>query len=337
MVTNDKIGLALGGGAARGIAHIGVIEVLERQGVPFHMVSGTSMGAIVGAVYLMEGSTSRLINRMYDFVESEAFKEADFEDLRERKDDEDDSWFESMTGMIKRGYKYSLSVTRQSVISKEIFSGIINELVPDIRIEDLPSPFSAVSLDVVSGKEYIWSKGSLRNALWATSAIPGFFPPLEIDGMVLVDGAWTNSVPVHPCSDLGATKVIAVDISREVEELAEYKRGISLMMRSALVASRYLRQLQLKEADVVIRPDVGNIHWADFSNLEEVIQKGRDSACVCLEEACQLVRKPSVWDKFTIPDTIKKSIRDKISLVQGISQTSSAPSSMDTDKKINKS
>ena len=282
-VIKPRIGLALGGGAARGMAHIGVIQVLEENGVEVHSLAGTSMGAIVGAIYLLEGNSRALVERLYNFFESDAFLAAEFDKLRERREEEQEGFLESMAGMIRRGLKYSLSVTRQSIIGREVFENIIKEAVPDIRIEDLPKPFACASLDVVSGNEVIWRTGSLRDALWSTSAIPGFFPPLELNGQVMVDGAWTNSVPVGPVRALGAERVIAVDISREVEEILEYKRGISLILRAALLTNKKLRELQLQNADLVLRPDVGDIHWADFANPEDVISKGRDAALVCLD------------------------------------------------------
>jgi len=282
------IGLALGGGAARGISHIGVIQVIEEHGIELKAVAGTSMGALVGAVYLMEGNAQGLLRRMYDFFEDEAFKDAEFEELRERREEEEPGWLQSMGGLIKRGYRYSLSVTRQSIIGRDVFSRIIENLIPDIKIEDLPKPFAAVCLDVTRGKELVWTKGSLRDAVWSSSAIPGFFPPLEKNGRILVDGGWTNAVPIDPVRSLSAARVIAVDISREVEEMIEYRRGISLMLRAALLTSKHLREMQLKKADLVLRPEVGYIHWADFSNPQQVVQKGREAALAALPEMKRL-------------------------------------------------
>jgi len=284
--SGPKVGLALGGGAARGIAHIGVIQVLEENRVDIHALAGTSMGAIVAAVYILEGNAKRMVDRMYAFFQSDAFKEAHFDQLREQREEEDANWLESMTGLIRRGFKYSLSVTRQSIIGREVFENII------------------------------WNQGSLRDALWSTSAIPGFFPPLEQNGMVMVDGAWTNAVPVGPALALGADRIIAVDISREIEEILEYKRGISLMLRSALLTSKKLRELQLRDAGVIIRPDVGDIHWADFARPEEIIQKGRDATLVNLDNIKALLApaaRPGMVEalRSVIEDRIQ-SARDKI-------------------------
>jgi len=291
-----KIGLALGGGAARGIAHIGVIQVLEENGVEISAVSGTSMGAIVGAVYLLTGNARRLVDRMNEIFSGEAFQAAHFDLLREQREEDEPGWFESMAGLIRRGYRLSLSVTRKSIIEHEVWKAIIDSIVPDIRIEDLPKPFSAASLDVVSGEEVMWTSGSLRDALWATSAIPGFFPPFEQNGRVLVDGAWTNTVPVEPARALGADRVIAVDISREIEEMVEYKRGISLILRSAVISSKHLRERQLRTADVVLRPEVGCIHWADFSNPEAMLEKGRVAALLALDEILKLKKPAGVME-----------------------------------------
>jgi len=295
----------LGGGAARGLSHIGVLQVIESRGVHLDVVTGTSMGAIIGAIYVMEGNAEALVKRMEGFFESEAFKAAHFDSLRERREEEEVGFLNSVALMIRRGYKYSLSMTRKSIIDYEVFRMLIEELVPDILIEDLPRPFAAASLDTVSGREVIWTSGPLRDALWSSSAIPGFFPPLEKDGMVLVDGGWTNAVPVGPARALGAEKVIAVDISRELEEIIEYKRGISLVLRSAMLTTKHLRELQLMHANVVLRPDVGHVHWADFSNPFDLIQRGRDAAFVSLDEIMALDKTSSALVPRNLGDRIR--------------------------------
>jgi NTE family protein len=123
--------------------------------------------------------------------------------------------------------------------------------------------------------------------------------------MVLVDGGWTNAVPVGPARALGAEKVIAVDISRELEEIIEYKRGISLVLRSAMLTTKHLRELQLMHANVVLRPDVGHVHWADFSNPFDLIQRGRDAAFVSLDEIMALDKTSSALVPRNLGDRIR--------------------------------
>jgi NTE family protein len=294
-----QVGVALGGGAARGLAHIGVLEVLEQAQIPMDVITGTSMGALVGGLYLVEGSASRLIERMRQFLASEAFQSAPFERLRERRNNKENSgFFSTATAAIRKGFLYSYSLRRQSIISEEVFSQLINSTLPDIRIQDLPRPFAAVSLDVISGKEVVWTKGSLRQAVLASSAIPGFFPPVKDRGRLLVDGNWTSPIPVRSARRLGADAVIAVDISRDAERQQDYQRGVNLILRANLLLTAALREMQLEEADLVLRPEVGRIHWADFGPAEELVELGRKVALSHLDKLRRVTRKRKVWTIF---------------------------------------
>jgi len=294
-----QVGVALGGGAARGLAHIGVLEVLEQAQIPMDVITGTSMGALVGGLYLVEGSASRLIERMRQFLASEAFQSAPFERLRERRNNKENSgFFSTATAAIRKGFLYSYSLRRQSIISEEVFSQLINSTLPDIRIQDLPRPFAAVSLDVISGKEVVWTKGSLRQAVLASSAIPGFFPPVKDRGRLLVDGNWTSPIPVRSARRLGADVVIAVDISRDAERQQDYQRGVNLILRANLLLIAALREMQLEEADLVLRPEVGHVHWADFGPAEELVDLGRKVARSHLDKLRRVTRKRKVWTIF---------------------------------------
>jgi NTE family protein len=124
----------------------------------------------------------------------------------------------------------------------------------------------------------IWTKGSLRQAVMSSSAIPGFFPPQIVGTGILVDGGWTNSVPVRPALSLGANVVVAVDTSRGSEEIFQFKRGLDLIIRTAQIMMKKLREMQLEEAEVLIQPAVMDIHWADFMDPDRVIELGRQAA-----------------------------------------------------------
>lgn len=280
-----KIGLALGGGSARGLSQIGVLEVLEEAGIVPDALAGTSMGALIGAIYLSSRQpAAALRKRMKEFMLTESFKRARFDVLREKPEEEAESFFESVASSVRKGIMYSYSVYRESIIARDIFEDIIAGLIPDILIEDLPKPFAAVSLDVISGEEVIWTKGSLRQAVMSSSAIPGFFPPQVVGTEIQVDGGWTNSVPVRPVFALGADLVVAVDTSRGSEEIFQFKRGLDLIIRTAQIMMKKLRELQLEEADVLIQPAVTDIHWADFLDPDRVIELGRQAALPKMKE-----------------------------------------------------
>ncbi len=287
-----KIGIALGGGSARGLSQIGVLEVLEENGIYPEVLAGTSMGALIGALYLYLGKpASQLRTRMKEFMESDPFKKARFDVLRDSREEKGEGFWDSVTQAVRKGIMYSYSVRRESIIPRDIFQGIIEGLLPDIRIEELPKPFAAVSLDLISGREVIWTKGSLRQAVMASSAIPGFFPPQMVDQQILVDGGWTNSVPIRPAFSLGADIVIAVDTSRGSEELFEFKRGLDLILRTAQIMMKKLRETQLEEADVLIQPAVTDIHWSDFNEPEQLVERGRQAALPKVKEVQAAIRR----------------------------------------------
>jgi len=291
-MTGFKIGVALGGGAARGLAHIGVLEVLENAGIVPDVYAGSSMGALIAAIYLSsQKPASHLRKRMQEFLESEVFKDANLHVLRESKPDDESGFIESFTQSVRKGIMYTYSAFRESIISREVFQAIINDVIPDMKIEDLPKPFAAVSLDVASGEEKIWTRGSLRDAVFASSAIPGFFPPLITENQILVDGGWTNSVPVRPARELGADFVIAVDTSRGSEDIFEFKRGVVLILRTAQIMMKRLREMQLEEADVLVQPVVTDIHWADFVEPEMIIERGKQAALAKINEAQARIRR----------------------------------------------
>lgn len=310
MLKGVKLGLALGGGASRGLAHIGVLEVLEERGIEVDIFSGTSMGALISAVYLQEGTAKKLRQIVQGFLISDEFKKARFDLLKEKSEDQEEGFFDSVAQTLRKGILYSYSLRRESIITREVFNQIVNSLIKDINIEDLPKPFCAVSLDVASGEEVVWTKGSLRQAVLASSAIPGFFPPQIIDDRVLVDGGWTNSVPIRPARALGAEVVIAVDTSRGIEEMFQHKRGVDLILRTASIMMKRLREFQLEEADLVIQPAVTHIHWADFDSPMELITRGRDEAIIKLSELAEVVkryRRARRWKVF-VPSFIRKSL-----------------------------
>jgi len=303
MMQKCKVGIALGGGSARGLSQIGVLEVLEESGIHPEIFTGTSMGALIAALYLCSGKPASWLRvRMREFMETEIFKKARFDVLRDSKEDKEDGFWESVTQSVRKGIMYSYSVRRESIIPREIFTGIIESLVPEVKIEDLPKPFAAVSLDMISGREVIWTKGSLREAVMASSAIPGFFPPQMLDQQILVDGGWTNSVPIRPALALGAEIVVAVDTSRGSEELFEFKRGLDLILRTAQIMMKKLRETQLEEADVLIQPAVMDIHWADFNDPDRLIERGRQAALPKVKEIQAAIRKG--WRRRVLRDAL---------------------------------
>jgi len=274
-----RVGLALGGGAARGVAHIGVIRALEEEKIPIDIIAGTSAGALVGACYALTRSVDEVQKKVVSFLQSKEFRRTKLDLLRERKkEDQVPKFFDNLKAFLKKGVFYTSSVTRISYIPEENFVQGINAILDDVPIEKVQIPFAAVAVDLVSGEEVILTKGPLRTAVRASCAIPGVFPPTLIDGMRLVDGSWVDTVPIEPARQLGADFIIGVDISREMDEPGNFQRGLDIIFRTNAITRHFLKELRLREADLIIRPDIGHLHWTDFGKVDEAIEKGYEAA-----------------------------------------------------------
>jgi len=288
-----KVALALGGGAARGLAHLGVLRALERAGVRVDMVLGTSIGSLVGGAYCCLGDATQTELIFRRFVVSREFRRTEFDFLKDSRREEP-SLLYSVSNLIKRGIFYSFSMTRPSFIPEENFMHNINSLVPDVLIGETKVPFYPVAADLETGEEVILKSGSLRRGICASSAIPGLLPPIRIDGRVLIDGGWVSKVPVLAAFRRKADMVIGVDISPELEDTKDLSKGFDVLVRANAIKAEALKNFQCRLADVIIRPKVGQVHWADFSGAVALIDEGDRAATLKLPEIQEKIDR-SQW------------------------------------------
>ncbi len=268
-----KVGLALGGGAARGLAHIGVLRALVRERIPIDVIVGTSMGAIIGGAFAATGDIAGLEAKVREVLSGEQFRRNRLSFLRETKKQRGGLVY-SVTNLVRRGIFYGVSTLRPSFLSAESFAESMAAVLPKQRIEDLPTTFAAVTLDIESAEEVVVTKGSLRLAAKASAAIPGVLPPVRLNGRTLIDGGWIDKVPVLPTFRLGADVVIAVDISPDLAEAKDFSRGVDIMLRANLIRDSVLVSFVTRLADVLIEPPVRQVHWADFSAVDTCITAG---------------------------------------------------------------
>lgn len=294
-----KVGVALGGGAARGLAHVGVLRALLREGIPIDVVTGTSMGAIVGGAYAATGDIAWVEEGVRKVLSSEQFKRNRLSFLRETKSERGGLLF-SVTNLVRRGIVYGASTMRQSFLSAEEFAHSMEAILPDVNIEDMPVCFAAVALDLRAGEEVILRRGRLRHAAGASSAIPGILPPVRHDGRVLVDGGWVDKVPILPAFRLGADVVLGVDISADLEDTRDYTRGIDVFIRANSIKDSFLVAFQRSLADVVIEPAVRKVHWADFSAVDHCIASGDEAAVRALPQIREALRSEK-WRSVVRP------------------------------------
>ncbi len=288
-----KVGLALGGGAARGLAHLGVLRVLEQEQIPIDIVVGTSMGAIIGGAWAAEQNVDALEQRVRAVLSSEQFRRNRINFLNETKRERGGLLF-SVANLVRKGIFYGVSTMRPSFLSAEEFAGSMGAVLPEVDIERLPIRFGAVTLDIDTAEEVVIASGNLRRAARASSAIPGILPPVRVNGRLLIDGGWVDKIPVLPAFMLGADLVIAVDISAGLAETRDYNRGVDIMVRANAIKDAkivaYLRRL----ADVIVEPDTKRVHWADFGAFERCIVAGAEATTRVVPRIRQLLRHERV-------------------------------------------
>ena len=238
------------------------------------LIIGTSIGALVGGVYATTGSAAETERRFIGFAHSGDFRRRAFDFIREARKESKGGLLSSTSGLIRRGIFYGYSLYKVSFISAESIAHNINSLLPDERIENTKMPFAAVAADIQNAQEVILAGGSIRRMVAASCAIPGILPPVMIDGRTFIDGGWVDRVPTLPALRLGMDLVIGVDISPELEDTRELRKGLDVLVRANAIKAEALKNFQCRMLDVLIRPRVGQTHWADFTGALTLIDEG---------------------------------------------------------------
>jgi NTE family protein len=286
----SKFGLALGGGGARGLAHIGVLKILDSEKIKIDAITGCSMGAIVGGLYAYYGNAMQVEEFMFEAMKHPKFLELGIDRLNEHTNKPDKNYFEQFFDYVDRRVHVLKTLSRLSYFDEEVTKEIF-DLIPDVEIEDLRIKFSAVAVDLISGEEINFKEGSLRGAVRASSAIPGIFPPVKIEKHFLVDGSTSGSIPSGKVRELGADRVLAVDVTRKLESANQPKNVIEILYRTEDISSFHLSLLRLKETDLIIRPSVKEFKWTDFDQAEKLILAGELAAKENLAEIKRLNKR----------------------------------------------
>ncbi|GGY42499.1 patatin-like phospholipase family protein [Pseudoduganella albidiflava] len=255
-----KIGLALGGGAARGFAHIGVIKALEANGILADVVVGTSAGSVVGALYAAGNNAGALQKMAY------AMDEAAISD-----------WALPLFG------------TKSGVLKGVALQSYINKAVNQRPIEKLKLPFGAVASDLKTGQPILFTRGNTGQAVRASSAVPGVFQPVTIGTRTYVDGGLVAPVPVRFTKEMGAEFIIAVNISTQTEAQAAVS-SLEVIMQTFSIMGQRINQYELRDADVVIQPPLGNMAGNDFASRARAMQAGEKATLALMPQIKQKLK-----------------------------------------------
>jgi NTE family protein len=249
-----KVALVLGGGAARGFAHIGVIRSLEQEKIPIDLIVGTSVGSLIGAIYASDVNSFEL--------EWTAF-------ALEKETLIDYGIFNALTGL--------------SAAKGDKLEEFVKSKVATANIEDLRIPFAAVATDLNRGARVVLDKGSVARAVRASSAIPGVFPPVDHQARLLVDGGVVDSIPVSVAREKGADIVIAVDIGEKVINF-NVASIVDVMLQSITIMAAENAKYKKKDADVLISPKIGDVGMLDFGQKKRCMQAGIEAAQIMMPE-----------------------------------------------------
>jgi len=292
-----KLGLALGGGGARGFAHIGVLKALEKEGIEVTAISGCSMGAIIGGLYAYYGDALKVETHVLKSLNNPIFDELPFDEFREDKSISDKSYFDQFTEFIGFRIQAIKSLTNLSFLNEETTAKIYTGL-PETKIENLKIKFSATATDLLSGDEINFTKGSFKKILRASSAIPSLLPPIEYKGFYLVDGSASESVPAGRVREIGADRVLAVNVTRCIKTIDKPESILDVLYRTEDITSFHLSKERLLEADFVIRPKLEKLSWADFDKVKTFIKKGEEAVRNNIEEIRKLANRNSYLLEF---------------------------------------
>ena len=249
-----KIGLALGGGAARGFAHIGVIKALEAQGIYPDIVVGTSAGSVVGALYAA-GNNGFALQRV-----AMEMDEASISD-----------WALPLFGKVS------------GVLKGEALQNYVNKAVRNVPIEKLKIAFGAVATDLNSGQPILFQRGNTGQAVRASSSVPSVFQPVRIGTHSYVDGGLVAPVPVRFAREMGADFIIAVNISTQTDAQATLS-SLEVLMQTFSIMGQRLNHYELKDADVVIAPSLGTMGGGDFAGRNLAILAGEQAATALMPQ-----------------------------------------------------
>ncbi|MCT4605008.1 MAG: patatin-like phospholipase family protein [Marinisporobacter sp.] len=248
--TSPSVGLALGGGAVWGIAHIGILKALEENNIPIHFISGTSIGSLVGGLYALGTSTKKL---------------------------------SSLATSTHWNHLCRISLPLGGLLTNEPMEKFLYNLIGNKTFSDAKIPFSAITTDLITGAEIIIDSGNISTAIRASTAIPGIFHPVLFNNRTLVDGGVVNNVPVSILREMGATIIIAINLSPDFNHWHP-KNSFEIILKSFLIMQNKVARSELKKADIVIDLNMKDFSPMDFKKANALLDKGYKEGLSKIEE-----------------------------------------------------
>ena len=314
-----KIGVVLSGGGARGAAHVGVLKVLEENKIPVDMIAGTSFGAIVGGLYAAGYTAEELetILENIDWQETLSNSAPRRKKTFRRKQDDDGFLIKFKIGFEDGDLKLPSGLITPNNLRLKL-GDLVNSIADVKNFDDLKIPFRAVATNLEDGSEVILRDGSLAAAMVASMTVPALFPPVELDGKLLVDGGVANNIPINVARNMGADIVIVVDISTPLLKKDEITSFASVLDQLTMLQSNKAAAAQIatmSEKDILIRPNLEDVGFVDFENAIEAVPKGYEAALNLLHKLKTVQLSANDWNSHLDTQKVEQKEQPIINFV----------------------
>ncbi len=289
LVKRPRIGLVLSGGGAKGMAHIGVLKVLEKHHIPIDYITGTSMGSIIGGLYAMGYNADELEKLTQKIDWDEIFSGSIMRsDISIEEKSEADKY------LLQFSLKEGKFVLPKGMISGQKLEKLLARITwPVHGVNDflkLPIPFACIATDIETGEAYVLKKGYLPDALRASMSIPSVFTPVEIDGRLLVDGGLIRNLPASDVKAMGADIIIGVDVGSPLYKKEELTSALAIMDQAASFRNAELLEQEKELCDILISPDITGYSAASFDATDTLIQRGENAALAMEKQIIELAK-----------------------------------------------
>jgi NTE family protein len=290
-----RIGVAFGGGSARGLAHVGVIRWFEEHRVPIDLVAGTSMGGLIGGGVASGMSADELTALLEGTDWDEMFGFSAFRYKNVRRKDDARAYPSRIELGLKRGLALPVALNSGQHVDF-LLARISGPYATLASFDDLPTPFRAVAVDLVTAQPVVLDRGSLASAMRATMSLPGIFPPVERDGQVLVDGGALNNVPADVVRAMGADVVVAIDVGQTDKGMS--RSLVGLMSQTVDVMMQASTRTAMKGADVVVKPQLEGFASLDWRRSAELADVGYQAAEARKDQLLPLAVDEAAWAAY---------------------------------------
>lgn len=291
MVKKFRVGLVLGGGGARGLAHIGILRVLHREGLIPDYIVGTSIGALIGYWYAATLSPEKAEESLRFFLSRKEFLA-----MQEILDNDHAVQgrfpkFNRFMNNVRHFFIMNVGFIRNSIVPEDSLQRLMEETVPHDDFSELKIPFACVATDLTHGKKVVFEEGNLRKAILASISIPGVFPPVRDGDSYLCDGASVGYTPVLVAKNKDIDFIVATEVKGFLPPVSFFQKGLDVILRAQDVGTDLFHREELKAADFVFHPSVKHVYWSNFRKIDFCIRKGEEEAQCGVQELKKLIQK----------------------------------------------